>query len=333
MELTNDYGSYSGNTLIGELGSRGNVPNSGFGGVKGVPYPSLTFIVEIDGQKYASSQWLAQQRSNPYKSQSTVAGAGLKISLNDAIDIGADNQGQTLEQQEEYAEVKVNKNLQTADDVLKHIAWLVDENTDALRTVTDYGAWGWVYDSAPGREVTSITDPVGNTYQIGVVYTGFTSTIAGNFVGKYNSDTDFRGNAPGLKFKASGFDGGIGGEAAMEQSTSVTSDIVVPVNDKDTNTLADTVGIINPNNPIIIDPIDFPIDFGDFDFGFGNINLGTPNLTMGNLNPVSSGFGNNNMTGLASLQSLANEGGLASAGLQQQYDSGDIGPMGAIYGG
>ena len=41
MELTNDYGSYSGNTLIGELGSRGNVPNSGLGGVKGATHIHL----------------------------------------------------------------------------------------------------------------------------------------------------------------------------------------------------------------------------------------------------------------------------------------------------
>lgn len=269
MALTNTYGSYSGNTLIGELGSRGSVPNSGFGGVQGVSYPSLTFIVEIDGQKYASSQWLAQQRSNPYKSQTTVAGAGLRIKLNDAIDVGVDNQGQTLEDQEAYAEVMVSKNLKSVDDVLQHIAWLVDENIDSLRTVTDYGNWEWKYDTSPGRDATTITDPLGNTYSIGITYTGYTSPVAGGFVGKYNADSDYKAIRPGLQFERGPFDGTKEGAEALAPTEGITSDVLKPVIDKDTNTLTEPL-MLNPNTPIVVDPIDlYP---RALDFGFGDIN-------------------------------------------------------------
>lgn len=315
MELTNDYGSYSGNTLIGELGSRGNVPNSGFGGVRGVPYPSITFIVEIDGQKYASSQWLAQQRSNPYKSQNTVAGAGLKFSLNDATDVGVDNQGQTLEDQETYAEVSVTKNLKSVEDVLKHIAWLVDENIDALRTVTDYGNWEWKYDTSPGREATTITDPVGNTYPIGITYTGYSSDVAGGFVGKYNADSDYKAIRPGLQFEKGPFDGTKEGLDALAPVEPVTSDVVKPVKDKDTNTLTDTVGIVNPNTPIIVDS-----QGGQF--------TGTnQNFLLGDANTISGGS-----SIISSRDQLQNIGGLDQVGLgfyNTVYS--DI-PIGAMYG-
>ena len=76
------------------------------------------------------------------------------------------------------------------------------------------------------------------------------------------------------------------------------------------------------SEPIKIEPIDLtpfelqPLDLGgDFDFGFGNMNLGNFNMTMGNLNPISSGFGDFNNTGLASLNALSQEGGLGSVGL------------------
>lgn len=331
MELTNDYGSYSGNTLIGELGSRGNVPNSGFGGVKGVPYPSITFIVEIDGQKYASSQWLSQQRSNPYKSQNTVAGAGLKFSLNDATDVGVDNQGQTLEDQETYAEVSVTKNLKSVDDVLKHIAWLVDENVDALRTVTDYGNWEWNYDPSETRKPSTITDPLGNTYPIGVTFTGYSSPVAGTFVGMYNADSDYKALLPGLRFEKGPFDGTKEGLDALAPVTPVTSDVATPVQDKDTNTLSNIVGIVNPDTPIEITPLDFGDIFDDLDFGFGNINLGNPNLTMGNLSSVGTGFGDFNNTGLASLNALSNEGGLASVGLGSYNTDYSGQPLGTVF--
>jgi hypothetical protein len=314
MALTNDYGSYSGNTLIGELGSRGNVPNSGFGGVKGVPYPSITFIVEIDGQKYASSQWLSQQRSNPYKSQSTVAGAGLKFSLNDAIDVGVDNQGQTLEDQETYAEVSVTKNLKSVDDVLKHIAWLVDENIDALRTVTDYGNWEWKYDTSPGREATTITDPVGNTYPIGITYTGYSSDVAGGFVGKYNADSDYRAIRPGLQFEQGPFDGTKEGAEALTPVQQVKSDVVKPVKDKDTNTLTDTVGIVNPNTPIVVDS-----QGGQFTGTNQNFLLGDAINNTGNSSVIST------------ILQLEKEGGLAQAGLAFYNDDYRGMPLGEMY--
>lgn len=232
-DLINDYGSYSGNTLVGERGARANIPNAGFGGVSGVPYDNITFIVEIDGKKYASSKWLATQKNTPYQDQNNVAGAGLSIRTASATRIDSDNQGQTLQDQERYAEVTVSKNLKSADDILKHINWLVSDG-DALRSVSDYGSWQWDYDTTPSREATIITSPLGTEFTVGVTYTGFTSPIAGGFVGKYNADSDYRGIDPGLRFKATGWDGTVAGEAALTQEPKTTSETVEVVTETET---------------------------------------------------------------------------------------------------
>ena len=72
-QLVNDYGSYSGNTLRGLYGASASVPNRGFGDVRGVPYDNITFIIKVNGTKYASSKWLSQQQNgNPYLSSNTV---------------------------------------------------------------------------------------------------------------------------------------------------------------------------------------------------------------------------------------------------------------------
>lgn len=232
-DLINDYGSYSGNTLIGERGARASIPNRGFSGVSGVPYDNITFIVEIDGKKYASSKWLATQKNTPYQDQNNVAGAGLSIRTASATRIDSDNQGQTLQDQERYAEVTVSKNLKSADDILKHINWLVSDG-DALRSVADYGSWKWDYDTTPNREATTIMSPLGTEFTVGVTYTGFTSPIAGGFVGKYNADSDYRGIDPGLRFKGTGWDGTVAGEAALTQEPTTTSETVEVVTETET---------------------------------------------------------------------------------------------------
>lgn len=236
--LVNDYGTYTGNSLVGELGSTANIPNKGFTGVRGVAYDNITFIIEIDGIKYASSKWLSQQQNTPYQDESTVAGAGLKISTSQATTIPADNQGQTLSQQENYAEVRVSKNLKTADDILKHINWLVDDG-DSLRSVGEYGSWQWNYDTTPGRNSTIITSPLGTEFEVGVTYTGFSSPIAGGFVGKYNADTDYRGSSPGLRFSGTGWDGTVSGESALTQIPTTTSETTQVVNEVDSTIIDD----------------------------------------------------------------------------------------------
>ena len=238
--LLNDYGSYSGNTLIGEQDATATIPNRGFGSVRGVPYDNITFIIEIDGIKYASSKWLSQQQNTPYQDETTIAGAGLRISTSQATSIPADNQGQTLSQQESYAEVRVSKNLKTADDILKHINWLVDGG-DSLRSVTEYGSWNWDYDTTPGKEPSTITSPIGTEFTVGVTYTGFSSPVAGGFVGKYNANTDYQGGAPGLRFSGTGWDGTVSGEAALSQEPTTTSEPVQVVEEVDSEIVTELI--------------------------------------------------------------------------------------------
>jgi hypothetical protein len=44
-EVQNDYGSYRGNSLVGELGGIGSVPNNGLENIVGKPYPFLNGII------------------------------------------------------------------------------------------------------------------------------------------------------------------------------------------------------------------------------------------------------------------------------------------------
>ena len=58
-DITNQYGTYSGNSLRGPLGSIGSVRNDGLEGISGVNYPYLNgIIVKINGAAYTDSGYL-----------------------------------------------------------------------------------------------------------------------------------------------------------------------------------------------------------------------------------------------------------------------------------
>ena len=124
-QLVNDYGSYSGGTLVGELGARANVPSSGWGGVTGVPYPNITFIVRVDGRDYASSAWLASQKNgNPYIHQSSVA----RVNSRNVGLMSVDATPFANRKDELYAEVKSSTTLAlSADKVLSYINYLLSK--------------------------------------------------------------------------------------------------------------------------------------------------------------------------------------------------------------
>ena len=261
-QLVNDYGSYSGNTLIGDLGSRASVPNSGFGDVRGVSYDNITFIVKVNGTKYASSKWLSeQQNGNPYLSSATVARIDSVNIPNPPLNF-LDKGGEG----EKYAEIKASSKLQSGDDIiLRYINELLSP-TDDIKPASSWGSWS----GNVQRTVTvptSIQDPLGNPYDIGVVGSKYGNT--------YNADIDLEGVYPGLEFEETGFDGKVSGAEALSSTVSVREESVKE-SSVDSGTVLeqlDTLGIVLDDikiEPIKLDPID--IDFRDFDFGIGDIN-------------------------------------------------------------
>lgn len=332
-QLINDYGSYSGNTLIGERGARATVPSSGWGGVTGVPYDNITFIVKVNGTRYASSRWLSQQKNgNPYIHKSSVPRIDFQDIPNAAIDTIKDITGttkdrgdgrkpMTLKQGETFAEVDATSKLTSDDAILGFINDLLSASPD-VEPWNKYGS----YEPKP-RPVSvpaTITSPTGKTYSVGV-----TTPLGGT----YNPELDMAAEYPGMEFdiKTVSLLGLTGEEAAavvIPQTTEV-ADVTEEESDTEVVDIAKEVEDLMKDfkiEPIELDPLDF-----DFGFGFGDINMGQMNLTMGNLNPVSSGFGNNNMTGLASLQDLRNEGGLERTGLGSYNTDYSGQPIGALY--
>jgi len=324
-QLVNDYGSYSGKTLVGDRGSRANVPGGGFGGVTGVPYDNITFIVKVNGTRYASSKWLSQQQNgNPYIHSFSVARIDLQDIPNAPIDsitdiLGVpknmtgkdgDREPLTLKLGEKFAEVEATSNLTADDAILSFINDLLSESPD-VKPWQNYG--DFVPMPRPTKPLRgAIENPLGTPFDVGVITP---------YGGNYNPELDMKGEYPGMEFQAkTGVNLlGVEGDDAFAISIPKTTE-VVDVKEE----------------PIKIEPIDLssliipPLDLGDFDFGFGNLDLGNFNMTMGNLNPVSSGFGDFNNTGLASLNALSNEGGLASVGLGSYNTDYSGQPLGLI---
>ena len=325
-QLVNDYGSYSGNTLIGERGARANVPNPGFAGVTGVPFPNITFIVRVNGSDYASSAWLSQQRNgNPYIHKNSVPRINVQ-SINgvnkDTLNLPGMNSD--FVRDEGYAEVKAISNISSTNDVLRFINYLLDGKESVDPAIPTFGSFSpsLNLDINPRNPSVpqQVTNPAtGESYDSGLRV----GTKQGkSWPGVYSPEDDMAGVYPGMAFKQTDFDGFKFGRDAAAQS-------IPPIKEEEiiNEEIQEELDLVFDDftlDDIELEPLD--LDF-DFDFDFADFNFGTMNLTMGNLNPVSSGFGNNNMTGLDSLQSLANEGGLASTGLQEQYDTGNLGPM------
>ena len=310
-QLVNDYGSYSGTTLIGERGARASVPNRGFGGVTGVPYPNITFIVRVNGRDYASSSWLAQQQNgNPYLHQGSIPRINTRsvnsmpIGLSPFVD----------KKDEHYAEVEATSKLDDTNEILKFINYLLDGKDGVDPAIPTFGSYGvWDNGDPKGSLVQTIQNPgSGEEYPaspIRVFSSQSPTRSKKSWLGSYSSENDLAGVYPGLGFEPTNFDGTLAGEEAQSQTIPpIISDEPVEKTDTTEFTL----------EPIEIDLSDFKldpidIDLSDFDFG------------VGNLTPFT-----NNTAGLDSLQSLSEIGGLASTGLQAQYDTGDYGPMADI---
>ena len=168
-EVTNDYGSYRGNSLIGERGTAVTVPNDGLEGIVGKPYPFLNgVILEIEGTLYTDQGYLNALKvaGNPYISKRSLPVVSLKLKdLTDLVpDIKVyDEDGPVYRTQ--YAEANVTKRMSTIDDILFYLNDFFNPNT---------------------------TDTVLDPNVIGSFNLGTTS---------YSADLDVNGLYPGLEFE------------------------------------------------------------------------------------------------------------------------------------
>ena len=129
-EVTNNYGTYRGNSIFGKRGSVATVPNDGLEAIRGVNYPFLSgIIVEIGGVPYTDSGYLNALKlaGNPYISLSTLPRVTLSLSdLTAEVPdtIVYDNVTRTT-----YSESNVTKRMSTVNDILFYLNDLFNPNT------------------------------------------------------------------------------------------------------------------------------------------------------------------------------------------------------------
>ena len=168
-EVTNDYGSYRGNSLIGERGTAVTVPNDGLEGIVGKPYPFLNgVILELEGTLYTDQGYLNALKAagNPYISKRSLPIVSFKLSdLTDLVpDIEVYNEDGPV-YRTQYAEANVTKRMSTIDDILFYLNDFFNPDT---------------------------TDTVLSPQSIGSFELGTTS---------YSSELDVNGLYPGLEFE------------------------------------------------------------------------------------------------------------------------------------
>jgi len=92
-------------------------------------------IFSIDGQRYASNSFLQELKSsnNPYINNSNIATINLSSS-----DLKSNTD---FSNQEEYAEVSVDKNISNVEEIASHISWLLDSAEKEIKDVSEYGSY------------------------------------------------------------------------------------------------------------------------------------------------------------------------------------------------
>lgn len=129
-EVTNDYGSYRGNSLIGDRGAAVTVPNDGLAGIVGKPYPFLNgILVKIGGTIYTDNGYLNALKAagNPYLSKRslpmvTLSLGNLTQEVEDVIVHGDTTRTK-------YAEVAVTRRMSSVEDILRYLNDFFNPNT------------------------------------------------------------------------------------------------------------------------------------------------------------------------------------------------------------
>ena len=168
-DVTNEYGTYRGNSLVGERGSVGTVPNDGLEGIVGKNLPFLNgILLKIEGTIYTDQGYLNALKvaGNPFISKRSLPIVSLRLS-----DLTADlpetivYEGTTRTR---YAEANVTKRMSTIDDILNYLNDFFNPNTSDT-TLDPLTIGGWQLTTSD-----------------------------------YNVDLDVAGEYPGLQFEESG---------------------------------------------------------------------------------------------------------------------------------
>lgn len=168
-DVTNEYGTYRGNSLVGPRGSVGTVPNDGLEGIVGKNLPFLNgILLKIEGTIYTDQGYLNALKAagNPFISKRSLPIVSLRLS-----DLTADlpetivYEGTT---RTTYAEANVTKRMSTIDDILNYLNDFFNPNTSDT-TLDPLTIGGWQLTTSD-----------------------------------YNVDLDVAGEYPGLQFEESG---------------------------------------------------------------------------------------------------------------------------------
>ena len=145
-DVTNTYGTYRGNSLVGPLSNVATVPNDGLGGIIGVNFPFLAgIIIKINSQAYAYSGWLnaVKLKGNPYLSKRSLPTISFTLDqlVNTPIpETIVHNNPETNRTQ--YAEINISKKMSTINDVLFYLNdFFNPKNSDEVLGVASFGAW------------------------------------------------------------------------------------------------------------------------------------------------------------------------------------------------
>lgn len=290
-EVTNDYGSYRGNSLIGERGTAVTVPNDGLEGIVGKPYPFLNgVILEIEGTLYTDQGYLNALKAagNPYISKRSLPVVSFK--LNQLTELVPDievykEDGPVYRTQ--YAEANVTKRMSTIDDILFYLNDFFNPNT---------------------------TDTVLDPNVIGSFNLGTTT---------YSPDLDVNGLYPGLEF-----------ETLEDIKTATTVKISTPPTQTEPKKPEPRVEVKVPEEKPLSVVVPTQVIETKFKTSTG-ITINTPTGTFTGINSNFLLGDADRNTGNADVRStirqLSDPTGLDRTGLRSAYDTGDFGPLGAMF--
>lgn len=282
-EVTNTYGTYRGNSLVGERGAVATVPNDGLEGINGVNYPFLEgIIVKINGASYTYSAWLNQLKlqGNPFISKRSLP--TVSFNLSQLIEEKEDTIVYPGTTRTKYAEANVNKRMSTIDDILFYLNDFFNPNTSDT-VLSPYAIGGW------SLSTTS-----------------------------YSADLDVVGAYPGLQFEEQpGLSVKPSTPPTVEEPKKPEPEPIVEVAEEK------PVAVIKPKP----EPKEIKTSTG--------IKIKTPSGTFTGTNTNFLLGDAQNNTGNASVAStivqLSKAGGLQQSGLSALYDTGDYGPLAAMF--
>lgn len=256
-DVTNNYGTYRGNSLVGPRGSVGTVPNDGLAGIVGKNLPFLNgILLKIEGTIYTDQGYLNALKAagNPYISKRSLPVVSLRLSDLTAElpeTIVYEDTTRTI-----YAEANVTKRMSTIDDILNYLNDFFNPNTSDT-TLDPLTIGGW--------ELTT---------------------------SEYNVDLDVAGEYPGLQFEESGL--GIKISTPPTAQTPKEPEPVPVVEIEPEKEIAIITPELDnfDFSDIVIPPLDLSdIEIGPINIGGGSGNFGFSDSTDFGFGNFNNGFG------------------------------------------